>query len=249
MEPVTKQIENAIRSLGNSPEDQQEKHRLQSRLKKLQEELQQRGFNGVFDKGQLGKTQFIFCGRDCENEWADTLQCRICGGTEWKRSQKPCMDTHDPRRLLLEDEWRREAVKRGNMAKRQVQLGMIHPVRSRDPALLRELQQRRDELNRTPNNDELLAMEVDKLQNAVLYTREEVEERQAELYREECDRTLAKLEAGSMKAKVLRAPICVKGCMGAAQSTMGPRLNRERLTEPLVSEFAAPFHEDFFAAP
>ena len=89
MEPVTKQIENVIRSLGNSPEDQQEKHRLQSRLKKLQEELQQRGFNGVFDKEQLGKTQFIFCGRDCENEWADTLQCRICGGTEWRMEALP----------------------------------------------------------------------------------------------------------------------------------------------------------------
>ena len=226
-----KHIEDEIKLLGGSPADQQKKKEFQVRLKELRKPV----FDGLFDSRQVGETQFIFCGRECENEWADTLQCRLCGGTEWKRSQMPFLDTHDPRRLLLEDEWRREAVKRGNMAKRQVQLGMIHPVRSRDPVLLRELEQCREQLYRTPNN-EILAMEFKERRNAMGYTREEVEQRQAELYCEAFDETLAKLEAGSMKAKVLRAPICAKGCMGAAQSTMGPRLNRERLTEPIVAE-------------
>ena len=94
---------------------------------------------------------------------------------------KQCMDTHDPRRLLLEEEWRREAVKRGKAAAKQVKFGMIHPVRSSDPDILRELEQRREELYRTPNS-ERLAMEVKKLQDAVLYTREEVEQRQEDLY-------------------------------------------------------------------
>jgi len=194
-----------------------------------------------FDATELGKTQFVFCVGDhsCENEWADTLQCRICGGTEWKRSQLPGLETHHPRRLLLEDEWRREAVKRGNMAKRQVQLGMIHPVRSRDPVLLRELEQCREQLYWTPNN-EILAMEFKERRNAMGYTREEVEQRQAELYWEAVDETLAKLEAGSMKAKVLRAPICVKGCKGAAQSTMGPRRVEPPQAVPHLLAFADP---------
>ena len=87
--------------------------------------------------------------------------------------QNPCTDTHDPRRLLLEDEWRRTAVEMGKAAAKQVQFGMIHPVRSSDPDLLRELEQRREELYQTPNS-EILAMEVKKLQDAMLYAQEEV---------------------------------------------------------------------------
>ena len=181
-----------------------------------------------FDAEQLGKTQFVFCDRDCENEWADTLQCRICGGTEWKRSKLPSMASHDTRRLILEESWLQEAVKRGKTAAKQVQLCMIHPVRSK------ELEQRRRELYRIGNN-ESLAKEVEERELNVCYTTEEVKQRQAQLFQVAYEDTLAALEAGSMKAEVLHAPICDKECTGAAQSTMGPRLNRERVFDPIVA--------------
>jgi hypothetical protein len=215
-----------------------------------------------YDEKELGKTQFVFCGRACENEWADILICRQCGGT-WEEKRAPENDwgktpeqkdlvlwpqeTDNPRRLQLEDEWRREAVKRGNTAKRQVQLFMVHPDRKY-----------------------VEGKNVEGYPKA-LYTEKEVEERQAQLYQAKYDETLAKLEVGSMKARVLRAPICSKpecnkpvpGWWDEATgkrrpyerpvidratgmprtvpykrmiSTIGPRLHRERFTEPPMDD-------------